>query len=101
MRDGGVDNFARDGCPTHQLGHDVDFRMGNDLAPIGRLPDRDGCRRQILAGNRTAAKRLDAQRKAQLACDLGGVFGQDGERTTAHIPQADDADIDLLHMQSP
>ena len=61
MRDGGVDDLARDVRAAHQLGDDVHFGMLHHLAPVGGPNDVVDACRQLLAGNRAAAQRLHAQ----------------------------------------
>ena len=83
---------------AHQFGDDLHVRVRHHLAPVGSLEDVAEGRGNLFGVHRAAAHGDHLQAVPELESDLVRVLGQDGKRAGPDVAQADDANIDFLHI---
>ena len=89
---------ARHVGAAHQFGDDLHVGMRHHLAPVRGLEHLAEPGRNLLGVHRAAAHRDHLQAEPELERDLVPVFGQNGKRAGADVAQADDANVDFLHI---
>ena len=92
------DDLGRHGGAAHQFGDDLHVGVRDHLAPVGSLEDIAEARGNLFGVHRAAAHGDHLEAEPELERDLVPVFGQYGKRAGPDVAQADDANIDFLHI---
>lgn len=80
-----------------EFGHNFDFRMVDDFAPIGRNQRIGQGGGDLFAFDRSSTERLDNQAKTKFLSDGIACLGQNRHGSRADVAESDNPNIDITH----
>ena len=83
--EGRLDDLLRHALTADEFGHNFDFRVVYDFAPIGRNQRIGEGGGNLLAFDRSSTERLDDQAKTKFLCDRIARLGQNRHGSRADV----------------